>query len=272
MRQAISYQLLAIRLSVVVLGISALYGATLEAQGRRGRGGGWGANGEAALYHGPNPVYDGRFTYARIKFTQSCCVQGGQYWDVKWGHDYPDADRNLPKILEELTSMKIRTDGSVIVTLDDPELFKYPFAYFAEPGYWVPNEQEVLGFRNYLLKGGFVIIDDFEGNHWFNFEEQMKRVLPELRPLPVPADHPLFDSFYRIDAVQYRAGGSFNFSAQFFGFFEDNDPKKRMMAIVNYEFDVGEFWEYSGTGFAPVALTNEAYKLGINYIIYSHTR
>ena len=248
-----------------------LMGTPLEAQRRRG-GGGFGVNGEAALYHGPNPPYDGRFTYARIKFTQSCCVQGGQYWDVKWGHDYPSADQNLPKILQELTSMKLRTDGSVIVTLDDPELFKYPFAYLCEVGYWVPNDQEVLGLRNYLLKGGFIIVDDFEGNHWYNFEEQMKRVFPELRPLPVDPSHPLFDSFYRIDAQLYREGSFSNRPAQFYGFFEDNDPKKRMMMIVNYEFDVGEFWEHSAEGFFPIALTNEAYKLGVNYVIYSLTR
>ena len=239
--------------------------AVIWAQRRGGRG----VNGEAALYAPPNPPYDGRFTYARIKFTQTCCVSGGQYWDVKWGHDYPQADFHFPKILEELTTMRVRTDGSVIVTLDDPELAKFPFAYLAEPGFWAPNEQEILGLRNYLLKGGFLIIDDFGGNDWYNFEEQMKRALPELRPIPLSASHPIYDSFYRIESLdEFVYNGS---PGQFYGFFEENDPAKRMMAIVNYEFDVGEYWEWSGEGYFPIALTNEAFKLGVNYVIYGLT-
>ena len=230
-----------------------------------------GVNGEAALYAPPNPPYDGRFTYARIKFTQTCCVMGGRYWDVKWGHDYPEADQHLPKILQELTTMRIRTDGSVIMALDDPELFKYPFAYLCEVGYWEPSDKEVLGLRNYLLKGGFIIVDDFEGNHWFNFEAQMKRVLPEARLIPLTAQHPIFDSFYRIDNIDL-VDGNFGTRAQFYGVFEDNDPAKRMMMVVNYNYDVSEFWEYSDTGLFPIALTNEAYKIGVNYIVYSLSR
>lgn len=264
------YGLWAVGYALWVVGGLTLTGAPgLEAQ-RRFRGGG-GANGEAALYAPPNPPYDGRFTYARIKFTQSCCMMGGQYWDVKWGHDYPDADQNFPKIVQELTTMRIRTEGSVITTLDDPELFKFPFVYLCEVGFWLPSDREVLGLRNYLLKGGFVIVDDFEGSHWFNFEAQMKKALPEARLLPVPNEHPIFDSFYRISAQDYR-DGNFQTPAQFFGVFEDNDPRKRLMMIVNYEFDVSEYWEYSATGLFPIDLTNEAYKLGVNYLIYAFSR
>ena len=81
----------------------------------------------------------------------------------------------------------------------------------------------------------------------------MRKVLPEARLIPMTADHPIFDSFYRINALEYfGAAGTFNgLEAQFFGIFEDNDPKKRLMAIVNYNFDVSEFWEYSGQGHLP---------------------
>ena len=255
---------------VLLLGglLAAALAPALAAQ-RYGRG----VNGEAALYAPPNPPYDGRFTYARIRFTQSCCVMGDRYWDVKWGHDYPQADQHFPKILEELTTMRVRTEGSVIVTLDDPELFKFPFAYLCEVGYWLPSDKEVAGLRNYLLKGGFVIVDDFEGNHWYNFEAQMRKVLPEYRLIPVPQQHPIFDSFYRIDAQQTEfRDANFGTPAKFFGIFEDNDPGKRLMMIVNYEFDVSEFWEYSDTGLFPIDLTNEAYKLGVNYVVYAFSR
>jgi hypothetical protein len=230
------------------------------------------ANGEAALYAPPNPHYDGRFTYARIKFTQTCCVYNGQYRDVKFGHDYPRSDFHFPKLLEELTSMRVRDDSTAIVTFDDPQLFRYPWAYFCEPGYWMPSDKEVEGMRNYLLKGGFLVIDDFVGNHWYNFEEQMRRVFPTLRPIPLSKDHPIFDSFYRIESLDFQHPNYPGLIGKFFGFFEDNDPTKRMMMVVNYDYDVSEYWEYSDEGFFPVDLTNTAYKLGINYMIYSMSR
>lgn len=217
----------------------------------------------------PNPSYDGRFTYARIRYSMG----GGEFGfrgGPAWLHDYPDADRHFPKIVEELTSMKVRTDESVILSADDPELMKFPFAYICEAGFWLPTDAEVEGMRNYLLKGGFLLFDDFDGSHWYNFETQMKRVLPEALIIRLDASHPIFDSFYRIATlekfVDVTNGGS---QGEFFGIFEDNDPSKRMMAIVNYNYDVSEFWEYSDRGFISIDLTNEAYKLGVNYLIYA---
>jgi hypothetical protein len=232
---------------------------------------GRGVNGEEALSAPPNPPYDGRFTYARIRFTQSCCVQGGQYWDVKWGHDYPKSDRHFPRILQELTTMRVRTEVSAILTLDDPELFKFPFVYLCEPGFWLPNEKEAAGLRSYLLKGGFLLVDDFAGAHMFNFEAQLRKVLPEARLIPMAPEHPIFDSFYRIPSLEFYHP-NYGVRAEFYGIFEDNDPKKRLMAIVNYNFDVSEYWEWSDEGLFPIDLSNEAYKLGVNYVIYSMSR
>ena len=251
----------------LLAGALLVAGSVLAAQFRGG------CNGCAALDAPPNPPYDGRFTYARIKFNLDMMSSfGGRFRDVKWGHDYPDADQHFPKIVEELTTTQVRTDGSVIVALDDPDLFKYPFAYLCEVGFWVPSDAEVLGLRNYLLKGGFLLVDDFAYGAINNFEAQMRKVLPEHRLIPMTDGHPLFDSFYRIPALEeFRRLGYDGVDAQFLGIFEDNDPAKRLMAIVNYNFDVSEFWEYSGTGLVPIDVTNEAFKLGVNYLIYSLT-
>ena len=230
-----------------------------------------GCNGCAALDAPPNPKYDGRFTYARIKFNMFNQENSGRYRDIKWGHDYPEADQHFPLIVQEITTTQVRTDGSVIMALDDPELMKFPFAYLCEVGFWIPSDAEAAGLRNYLLKGGFLLIDDFSGQNMYNFEAQLRKVLPQARLIPMTADHPIWDSFYRINAMEYfGAAGTFNgLEAQFFGIFEDNDPKKRLMAIVNYNFDVSEFWEYSNTGLMAIDLTNEAYKLGVNYLMYA---
>lgn len=219
----------------------------------------------------PNPTYDGRFTYARIKYSMGDGGFGGYgRGGPTWLHDYPDADRHFPQIVQELTSLQVRPEESVILSADDPELMKFPFAYICEPGYWLPTEPEVQGMRNYLLKGGFLLFDDFDGSHWYNFETQMKRVLPEAQIIRLDVNHPIFDSFYRITTLEkfidMTNGGT---QGEFFGIFEDNDPTKRMMAIVNYNYDVSEFWEYSNTGLVAIDLTNEAYKLGVNYLIYA---
>jgi hypothetical protein len=101
-----------------------------------GRGGGGPATYEA------NVPYDGRYTYARIRYTPPDFGGGfgGFRRDVKWDHDYPRSDRHFPKIIEEITSIKTRTGASEIFTLDDPELMKFPVAYLCEAGFWRPTD------------------------------------------------------------------------------------------------------------------------------------
>jgi hypothetical protein len=221
----------------------------------------------------PNPLYDGRWTFVRLKYEMSLDGFGGGRFgrDLPWAHDFPDADRNFPQILGEISTVLTRPAKSVILGLSDPDLFKYPVAYMSEPGYWRPSDIEVAAMRAYFLKGGFVIFDDFAGRDWLNFEQQMRRVLPEHRLIPLTAEHPVFDSFYRIASLDYTHP-YYGVKAEFWGIFEDNDPTKRLMAVANYNNDIGDYWEYSATGFFPVDLSNEAYKLGVNYVVYALTR
>jgi hypothetical protein len=167
--------------------------------------------------------------------------------------------------------LRVHTDASNVLTLDDPDLFKFPVAYLCEPGFWQPGDAEVLGLRNYLLKGGFLIVDDFVDNQWYNFEEQMRRVLPDARLIPLTVDQPIFDSFYHIPSLDYRHP-YWGEESKFYGIFEQNDPQRRLMVIVNYNNDVAEYWEFSDTGMFPIDLSNDAYKLGVNYIMYALTR
>ena len=217
-----------------------------------------------------NVPYDGRFTFARIRFEP--ITGGGRGWrrDLKWDHDVPRAERNFTKIVSELTTLKPFLEGGNIFALDDPELFKYPVAYLCEVGFWEPTEQEAGALRNYLLKGGFLIVDDFAGYAWMNFATQMQRVLPEARLVRLDLSHPIFDSFFRIESLEmlHPQEGA---PSEFWGIFEDNDPKKRLMMIVNYNNDIGDYWEWSDRGFMPIQLSNEAYKLGVNYVIYAMT-
>ncbi|AMW05865.1 DUF4159 domain-containing protein [Gemmatimonas phototrophica] len=250
-------------LALVLLATGTVLPADAGAQRRRG-----------APEFEPNVPYDGRFTWVRVKyimpdFSSSSGFRGGR--DLPWSHDYPRGERNFTKIVSTLSTARVRTGASNILTLDDAQLGKYPVAYMAEPGFWRPNDKEVLGLRNYLAKGGFIIFDDFAGQHWLNFESQMKRVLPNVRAVPLDLSHPIFDSFYKIRSLDYTHP-YYGLKAVFYGFFEDNDPRKRLLAIANYNNDLSEMWEFSDEGFFPVDMSNEAYKLGVNYVIYALTR
>jgi hypothetical protein len=220
--------------------------------------------------YAPNAPYDGRYTFARIRYTPPE-FGGGYRQDVKWDHDYPRSDHHFPTIVGEITSVQSRTLVSNIFTSDDPELMKFPVVYLCEAGYWHPTDAEVLGMRNYLLKGGFVIFDDFARGDWVNFEAQMKKVVPDLHPLRMTPDDRVFDAFYHITSLEYMHP-YYGVKSEFWGLYENNDRNGRLMAIINYNNDVSEYWEWSDEGMFPVAASNEAYKLGVNYLVYALTR
>jgi hypothetical protein len=223
-----------------------------------------------------NPKYDGRFTFARVKYRGFQCFMNE---GPGWSHDYPRAESHFMRIVRAITSMRpfIERDGILggsILALDDPELSRYPVAYLSEPGGWQPTEAEAAALRNYLLKGGFLIVDDFDeqctgGGDMPNFVTQMSRVLPRARLLEIPRDHAIFDSFFKVN-LELLGGGGRRFGAQWLGVFQDNDPTKRLMVVANYRNDIGEAWQWSDQGFNVVP-TNEAYKLGVNYLIYALT-
>lgn len=219
-----------------------------------------------------NIPYDGKFVFARIMYeSRAMGFDQFQRPDIKWDHDYPRAELHFTRILQQITMLRPYTEGGNVFRLDDPELFKYPVAYMAEPGFWTMSDKEMVGLRNYLEKGGFIIFDDFASSQWFNFERQMLRVLPEAQLVRLDKSHAIFDTFYRIESLEYDHP-YFNVPSQFYGIFENNDPERRLLAIVNYNNDIAEYWEWSDMGLFPVQLSNEAYKLGVNYIVYGMTR
>jgi hypothetical protein len=222
---------------------------------------GWGSTGA---------VYDGRFTFVRLRWDSggSGFRRGGM--SDAWNHDFPRAERNLASLISDLTLVDMRRDGSLILRLTDDELFKFPIAYMWEPGFWQLTDLEAGRFREYLHKGGFAIFDDFEQGQWAHFEQQMRRVLPEARFVKLDRTHRIFDTFFRMKTIDFPHP-MMGILPTYYGIFEDNDPARRLMVIANYNNDVAEYWEWSGTGFFPVDSSNEAYKLGINYMLYGLT-
>ncbi len=225
-----------------------------------------------------NVPYDGQFTFVRVKYDTA---PGGNFAGGRpsWVHGWPLAEEHLMRIMNDLSFFNARTDTANVLTLEDPELFKYPLAYIIEVGFWTLTDAGAAALRTYIQKGGFVIVDDFKmlgwrgvmTGGWEPFERNMNRVLPGVTFYDMPASHPIFHSFFEITSLEnfpqaYNAG-----EPVFKGVYEDNDPSKRLVMIVNYNTDISQFWEWSGRGLRPTDDTNEAYKLGVNYLFYGIT-
>jgi hypothetical protein len=254
----------------ILAAVAISLGLTVDAQRGFGQRRGGGERNSGFVRLEGNMPYDGRFTFVRVSY-QNFMSRGSQ-----WSHDYPYGERHFMKIVNEVTLVNPYTDASNVMALDNPELMKYPIAYMAEPGYWMMTEAELAGLTAYLNKGGFLIFDDFRNargyNEWGNLEMQMARVYPEGRWIDLTAEHPIFHAFYDINDLDlipqyFQEYGT----PKFRGLFEDNDPAKRMIAIANFDTDISEFWEFADTGYRSVSETNEAFKLGINYIVYGLT-
>lgn len=220
-----------------------------------------------------NVPYDGRFTFVRIWFTPTEAARRS-YWkeDLKWDHDYPRSERHFTKIISEVTSIHANTEGFQILNFGDKDIFKYPVAYVSEPGYWGCEDKELAGFKAYLQKGGFVIFDDFVRPFaWVNFSDCIHRAFPEGRLVRLDVSHPIFDSFFKVNSLD-NMESPYRVIPEWWGMYEDNDPKKRLMLVADFNNDLGDYWEWSDTRMFDAQISNEAYKLGINYIVYAMTR
>ena len=194
----------------------------------------------------------------------------------RWATDFPKADRQFMTVVNRL----IDIDGSPYenaVRLDDPRIRDYPFLYALEVGDIALSQAEIEGLRNYLLAGGFLVIDDFWGSwEWAAFEQQIRQVFPEHPIIEVPLDHPVFNAVYRIDEImQVPAIGNFyggrtwerdGYEAHVRGIFDD---KGRLMVLINWNTDLGDAWEWAERPEYPLRFSTFAVEMGINFIVYA---
>ncbi len=217
----------------------------------------------------------GRFTFVRIRYADTSACNG--YFDLHlgdggfpWSHDYPVAGRHLMKIMAELSKIDATLDvDEPIFTFDDPQLFNYPFAYLCEIGCMNLDKKELAGLREYILRGGFLLIDDFrQPIQMQNLQRQLKEALPEYEIKKLDLSHPIFNCFFSIKTLDvFPVYGPYN-TPEFWGM-EDKDG--RLMMIINYNYDVSDYWQFSDDPFRPIEETNDAYKFGVNYIMYALT-
>lgn len=210
------------------------------------------------------------FQFVRIRYNGYVDILGmGRFGPPPWMHDYPRAEKNFLKILLEVTSVQTTPDSYLILDLDDPEIMNYPSLYVSEPGYWNITDEEAVNLREYLSRGGFMIFDDFRGTQELkNLTTAMKKVLPERSFQELTLDDPIFHCFYDIETLDMIPPYNVPGKPKFYGMFDD---KKRLLAVANYNNDIGDYWEWADESFTPVSLSNEAFKFGVNYIIYGLT-
>ena len=302
--------------SLVILVLLSVAGAVVAQ--RRGRGGGgWGGWGGGERYY---PEYDtcntarevpshstgtpnwtnepgfekDVFTFTRIRRDRSTYRShgGGDWWT-----DFPDSDLNLSFRIQQVTSMKVNPEGRVL-RLTDPALFDYPWIYMVEPGSLVLRDEEVPILRQYLLNGGVLMADDFwGGRQWAQFEEEIRRALPERKFAELQMDHPIFHCVFdlkvpknKLQTPNIRQGiRSLDPNDPDFGvtweYYHDDyeregakdmhvraifDDKGRIMVIATHNCDNGDGWEREGEddGFFHEFSEKRAYPLGINIIFY----
>jgi hypothetical protein len=212
--------------------------------------------------------YDGKFTFTRIRYSSG--FRRG-FGGAAWAHDYPMADLNMQVMLNEFTSVRANERGSNVFDLENREIFRHPILYVSEPGFWGITAEGAANLREFLLKGGFLIFDDFEEDQWYNMADQVAAALPEGQWVEIDETHPIFDTFFYVENI-YVPHPLVRVIPNYRVIFEDNDPANRIMVLANHNSDLAEYWEYAAQGYFPVDPTNDAFRLGINYIVYGLTR
>lgn len=268
------------RLRFVPLLVIALSGIALAAMAQsrfRGR--------SPRVELGVLPAERTGFTFCRLFYTQVRREAGGQGWAT----DYPGADQNLTIRLPEFTTARVTSypDGSpqhAVVSATDSTLFECPFLFASDVGTASFSDPEVTRLREYLLKGGFLWVDDFWGSAaWANWSDEIRRVLPEYAPVELPRDHPLFSTFYTIDRVpqipsiqHWRSSGggtsergSDSAVPTIHGIF---DGEGRLLVLMSHNTDIADGWEREGEEFAFFhAFSPHGYAVGVNIVIWSMT-
>ena len=236
----------------------------------------------AQLQDAPDDRFAGlQWRFVRIKYhyvVEGTSVQQDFYGEP-WYIDAPAAEQNLSRRLKSATSIQV--EDPIVLGLDDPRLFSYPWIYIVEPGNLKLTDDDVTTLREFLLRGGTLTFDDFHGPiEWDHMAAEMKRVFPDRDIVEVPKDHPVYSAFYRIDGYPQVAGlGSF-FAGRTWekgGYISHLrmilDDAGRPMVFINWNTDMGDGWEWSNAEDYPgyIRFTSLAYRMGINEIVYTLT-
>ena len=224
-----------------------------------------------------------QWTFVRVKYTPT---QGDLamrtrfgFWDDPWAIDAPAAEQNLSRRVQTATSIEV--GEPLVMALDDPRLFQYPWLYLVEPSNAIFSDDEAATLREFLLRGGTLTLDDFHGSfEWDLTVRLLARVFPDREFVDLSPPHPIYSSFYEFDRYPQVPGlGSFfngrtwekgGYTARLRAILDDTG---RPMVLANWNTDMGDGWEWSNAEEYPGYLkwTTVAYQMMINEVVYTLT-
>jgi len=231
---------------------------------------------DTALQVDPIPASsaDSEFQFVRLAYSSGMNFGRRQRWLTDW----PEAEEHLLGGVHRLTRVRAGTEGQQVAIMDD-NLFDHPWLYAVEVGSWVLDDTEAARLRDYLLRGGFLVVDDFHGTReWAGFVASMQRVFPDRPIVDISMNDPVFHVVYDLEdrvqipgiivlstGVTYERDG---YTPQWRGIYDDQD---RLMVVINFNMDLGDGWEHADTPEYSLRYTTRAYQYAINYIVYAMT-
>jgi len=204
------------------------------------------------------------FVAARWKFGTN-----GLIGHMGWSHNYPWSEQHLNEFVAETTRIDVQSLSYQLLELGSDEVFEHPFTYVSEPGEMELSEQEVENLRQYVDRGGFILIDDFDGpRHLAQLRDQMWRAFPDRNFFPLTIDHPIFDLIFELQDLKgmapYVPGGEL----VYYGMLNE---RGEIAIVACYNNDLANFWDRIDQGSYPLRPSTDAFRMGINYLVYSMT-
>jgi len=216
-----------------------------------------------------------RLMYPSIGWGGGSWQNGGTSWTI----DYPKGDRHIAALVRRLSVIDARSVEQPVNLDDDDDVFYWPWLYAVEVGQWDLTDAQAAKLREYLLRGGFLMVDDFHGTRqWEIFVEGMRRVFPDRPIVDLPDDDPIFHTFWDLEDRQQIPGLQFLYSGRTYE--EDGvvarwraiyDDQGRVMVAICHNMDLGDAVEHSDTPQYPEELSAQAMRVYLNYVIYSMT-
>ena len=257
-------------LALLSLGLSSVLIAFQHSQGQS-----WRSEEEPADRGGKT-----EWTFTRLRYASRGGDYGGfgRFRGGGWSEDYPKADRQFVQGIRRLTRLDARPTQEV-VDLDSDEVFNFPWVYAVNVGRWDLTDEQAKRMREYLLKGGFLMVDHFHGAaDWENFLVGMRRIFPDRFVVELDNKDEVFHVLYDLDERFQVPGYQYIWTGRTYE--KDGleahwrairDDKGRMMVAICHNMHLGDAWEHADDPRYPERFSSLAYRLGINYIIYGMT-
>ena len=253
-------------LVALLIAVAAIAAVFAHAQPRR--------SGSSAGFHFATRA-EAEFHFARLAYATNNYAGSRNVRNPMWAVDWPLAEEHFVPAFTRYTRTETAPEGAA-VTLDDDTIFQFPWVLIQQvaAGQWSPTRAQAERLREYLLRGGFVLFDDFHGNdEWYYFESVISAILPGRRIVDVPEDDPVMNTLFALDQSVQIPGDRHLYQGlrgptTWRGIYDDDD---RLMVGIAFNADLGDAWEHADDPGYPAEMTGQAYRFGTNFVVYAMT-